>query len=109
MTAIDIMVITVVMVMIIIVVMVVMVIIVIMVLLVFMVIMVIRTDRKTRTTGTNGADRTETRDMTFKLDFPCDLCKAAFTNLAMFNAGMIFCLCCIDVMLVIMNCVTCEV
>ena len=107
MTAIDIMVITVVMVMIIIVVMIVMVIIVIMVLLVFMVIMVIRTDRKTRTTGTNGADRTETRDMTFKLDFLCDLCKAA--NLAMFNAGMIFCLCCIDVMLVIMNCVTCEV
>ena len=106
MTAIDIMVITVVMVMIIIVVMVVMVIIVIMVLLVFMVIMVIRTDRKTRT---NGADRTETRDMTFKPEFPCDLCKAAFTNLAMFNAGMIFCLCCIDVMLVIMNCVTCEV
>ena len=106
MTAIDIMVITVVMVMIIIVVMIVMVIIVIMVLLVFMVIMVIRTDRKTRT---NGADRTETRDMTFKPEFPCDLCKAAFTNLAMFNAGMIFCLCCIDVMLVIMNCVTCEV
>ena len=100
------MVIMVVIVMIIIVVMLVMVIIVIMVLLVFMVIMVIRTDRKTRT---NGADRTETRDMTFKPEFPCDLCKAAFTNLAMFNAGMIFCLCCIDVMLVIMNCVTCEV
>ena len=85
------------------VVMVVMVMIIIVVMLV-MVIMVIRTDRKTRT---NGADRTETRDMTFKLDFLCDLCKAA--NLAMFNAGMIFCLCCIDVMLVIMNCVTCEV
>ena len=88
------------------VVMVVMVMIIIVVMLV-MVIMVIRTDRKTRTNGTNGADRTETRDMTFKLDFLCDLCKAA--NLAMFNAGMIFCLCCIDVMLVIMNCVTCEV
>ena len=88
--------------MIIIVVMIVMVIIVIMVLLVFMVIMVIRTDRKTRTNGTNGADRTETRDMTFKPEFPCDLCKAAFTNLAMFNAGMIFCLCCIDVMLLLL-------
>ena len=73
-----------------------------MIFIVVMLVMVIRTDRKTRTTGTNGADRTETRDMTFKPEFPCDLCKAAFTNLAMFNAGMIFCLCCIDVMLLLL-------
>ena len=58
---------------------VVMVVMVIMVIMVFMVIMIIRTDRKTRTTG-----RTGQRDLTFKLEFPGNLCRAAFAILALF-------------------------
>ena len=45
-----------------------------------MFIMVIRTDRKTRTNG-----QTRQTDLTFKLDFPGNLCKAALAILAMFH------------------------
>ena len=45
-----------------------------------MFIMVIRTDRKTRTNGQTGQT-----DLTFKLDFPGNLCRAAFAILAMFH------------------------
>ena len=63
------------------VVMVVMVMIIIVVMLV-MVIMVIRTDRKTRT---NRTDRYRAQtDLKFKLDFPGNLCRAAFAILVMF-------------------------
>ena len=61
------------------VVMVVMVMIIIVVMLV-MVIMVIRTDKKTRTKRTKRGQI----DLTFKLDFPGNLDRAAFANLAMF-------------------------
>ena len=44
-----------------------------------MFIMVIRTDRKTRTNG-----QTRQTELTFKLDFPGNLCRAAFAILAMF-------------------------
>ena len=60
------------------VVMVVMVMIIIVVMLV-MVIMVIRTDRKTMTKG-----QTRQTDLTFKLDFPGNFCRAAFAILTMF-------------------------
>ena len=58
--------------------MVVMAIIIIVVMLV-MFIMVIRTARKTKTNGQTGQT-----DQTFKLDFPGNLCRAAFAILAMF-------------------------
>ena len=44
-----------------------------MVVMIFMIIMVIRTDRTLRTQGQT--------DMTFKLDFPGNLCRAAFAIL----------------------------
>ena len=49
------------------------------IIVVVMVVMVIRTDRKTRTNGHTGQT-----DLTFKLDFPGNLCRAAFAILAMF-------------------------
>ena len=49
--------------------------------MVVMVIMVIRTDRTTRTDRT---DRSEKTDLTFKLDFSGNLCRAAFAILAIF-------------------------
>ena len=48
-----------------------------MVVMIFMIIMVIRTDRTLRTQGQT--------DLTFKLDFPSKLFRAAFAILAMFN------------------------
>ena len=48
-----------------------------MVVMIFMIIMVIRTDRTLRTQGQT--------DLTFKLDFPGNLCRAAFAILAMFS------------------------
>ena len=68
------------------------------IIVVVMVVMVNRTDRITRTHGTNKTDwitRTRDRqdrqseirdrtDQTFKLDFPGNLCRAAFAILAMF-------------------------
>ena len=53
-----------------------------------MFIMVIRTARKTKTNGQTGQT-----DQTFKLDFPGNLCRAAFAILAMFfTLKIIFCL-----------------
>ena len=57
------------------------------VIMAILVTMVIRTDRTTRTPGTNKTDRTDKSgqtDLTFKLDFPGNLCRAAFAILAMF-------------------------
>ena len=51
-----------------------------------MVIMVIRTDKKTRKTRTNRTERGQI-DLTFKLDFPGNLCRASFANFAMFYTG----------------------
>ena len=57
-----------------------------------MVVMVITTDRTTGTEGTGETDRTDKwrglagqTDLTFKLDFPGNLCRAAFAILAMFR------------------------
>ena len=54
--------------------------------------MVITTDRTTGTEGTGETDRTDKwrglagqTDLTFKLDFPGNLCRAAFAILAMFR------------------------
>ena len=53
-----------------------------------MVVVDIRTDRAIRTHGTNKTGRTDKSgqtDLTFKLDFPGNLCRAAFAILAMFQ------------------------
>ena len=54
------------------------------IIMVDMVIMVIRTDRTTRTDRTDRADKSEKTDLTFKLDFSGNLCRAAFAILAKF-------------------------
>ena len=51
---------------------------------IIMVDMVIRTDRTTRTDRTDRADKSEKTDLTFKLDFSGNLCRAAFAILALF-------------------------
>ena len=57
---------------------------VIMVIMVSIVIMVIRTDRTDRTESTDESERTDRQDrQTFRLDFPGNLCLAAFEILAM--------------------------
>ena len=57
-----------------------------------MVVMAIRTDRQTGQPGQTGQTGqsspkglTGQTDLTFKLDFPGNLCRAAFAILAMFN------------------------
>ena len=62
----------------------------IMVIMVVIVIMVIRTDRTDRTESTDESERTEESErtdrqdrQTFRLDFPGNLCLAAFEILAM--------------------------
>ena len=61
-----------------------------------MVVMVIRTDRITRTHGTNKADGTDKSgqtDLTFKFDFPGNLCRpAAFAILAVFYSERVLAL-----------------
>ena len=55
-----------------------------MVIMVSIVIMVIRTDRTDRTESTDESERTDRQDrQTFRLDFPGNLCLAAFEILAM--------------------------
>ena len=58
-----------------------------MVIVVVMVVMVIRSDRTTRTHRTGQKSQggeTGPTDLTFKLDFPGNLCRAAFAIHAMF-------------------------
>ena len=63
-----------------------------MVAVVIMVNMITRTDRADRTTRTSGKDKSKRIDRTdiFKLDFPGNLCRAAFAILAMSHQGTVF-------------------
>ena len=56
-----------------------------------MVIMVIRTDRKTRTNRTDRTDRYKTDRS--ELDFPGNMCRAAFAILVMFVNGLVWITC----------------
>ena len=66
-------------------VMIIKVIMVVMVIMVIMVIKVIGTDRTTRKGQTGETSQIGQTDPTFKIDFPGNLCRAAFTILAMFK------------------------